>query len=165
MSLNSPNRIPENYGLRIAVSLIAFFLIMRILGFGHLVELRVLNIVILAVGIFLALKKFKATHSDHLNYFRGLITGVATGGVAAVTFGLFLFIYMKLDIDLMKKIVAEESVGHLLNPYVVAFIVVLEGFFSGLLVTFVILNWIATDEVASPVDGDDADLESTPGGR
>ena len=52
-----------------------------------------------------------------------------------------------------------------LNPYIVAFIVVLEGFFSGLTVTFVILNWVATDEVSAPVDSDDSDLESTPGGR
>ena len=39
--------------------------------------------------------------------------------------------------------------GRYLNPYMVAFIVVLEGFFSGLLVTFVILNWVTTDDVSS----------------
>ena len=86
MSLNSPNRIPENYGLRIAGSLIVFFLTMKLLGFGHMIELRLLNLVILTAGIYLALKKFKGTHSEHLNYFRGLITGVATGrsSIAAI---------------------------------------------------------------------------------
>ena len=165
MSLNSPTRIPENYGLRIAGSLIAFFLIMKILGFGHMIELRLLNLGILTAGIYLALKKFKATHGSHLNYFRGLITGVATGGVASLVFGIFLFIYMKLDSGLMQTIIENEPMGRYLNPYIVAFIVVLEGFFSGLLVTFVILNWVATDEVSAPVDSDDPDLESTPGGR
>ncbi len=100
MSLNSPNRIPEKYGLRIAAGLIVFFLIMRIIDLGHMTELRLLNLVILAAGIYLALKKFKATHSARLNYFRGLITGVATGGVASLIFGVFLFIYMKLDAGL-----------------------------------------------------------------
>ena len=152
MSLNSPNRIPENYGLRIAGSLIVFFLTMKLLGFGHMIELRLLNLVILTAGIYLALKKFKGTHSDHLNYFRGLITGVATGGVASLIFGAFLFLYMKLDTDLMKTIIENEPMGRYLNPYMVAFIVVLEGFFSGLLVTFVILNWVTTDDVSSPVD-------------
>ena len=152
MSLNSPNRIPENYGLRIAGSLIVFFLTMKLLGFGHMIELRLLNLVILTAGIYLALKKFKGTHSEHLNYFRGLITGVATGGVASLLFGVFLFLYMKLDTDLMKTIVENEPMGRYLNPYMVAFIVVLEGFFSGLLVTFVILNWVTTDDVSSPVD-------------
>jgi hypothetical protein len=165
MSLNSPNRIPEKYGLQIAAGLIVFFLIMRIVGLGHMTELRLLNLVILAAGIFLALKKFKATHSESLNYFRGIITGVATGGVASLTFGLFLFIYMKLDAGMMKTIVENEPMGRYLNPYIVAFIVALEGFFSGLTVTFVILNWVATDEVSAPVDKDDGNLESTPGGR
>src|SRR5687768_14049851 len=165
MSLNSPNRIPEKYGIQIAAGLILFFLIMRILGLGHMTELRLLNLLILTAGIFLALKKFKQTHSARLNYFRGLITGVATGGVASLLFGFFLFIYMKLDVDLMRTIVENEPMGRYLNPYIVAFIVVLEGFFSGLTVTFVILNWVATDEVSAPVDSKDADLESTPGGR
>jgi Protein of unknown function (DUF4199) len=165
MSLNSPNRIPESYGLRIAGGLIAFFLIMRIVDLGHMTELRLLNLVILAAGIYLALKKFKATHSENLNYFRGIITGVATGAVASLIFGVFLFIYMKLDVGLMKTIVENEPMGRYLNPYIVAFIVVLEGFFSGLTVTFVILNWVATDEVSAPVDKKDPKLESTPGGR
>jgi hypothetical protein len=149
---NDPNRIPENYGLRIAAGLIVYFVIMKIVGLSHHVELRLINLVILTAGIYLALKKFKLTHTDHLNYFRGLIMGVATGGVASLVFGVFLFIYMKLDADMMQSIMENEPMGRYLNPYMASFIVVLEGFFSGLLVTFVLLNWVATDEVNDPVD-------------
>ena len=152
MSLTNPNRIAENYGLRIAGSLILFFLIMQVIGLGHHAELRLLNLVILTVGIHLALKKFKQTHSERLNYFRGLITGVATGGVASLIFGVFLFIYMKLDTSMMQAIIENEPMGRYLNAYMAAFIVVLEGFFSGLLVTFVILNWVTTDEVSASID-------------
>jgi hypothetical protein len=152
MSLNSPNRIPENYGLRIAASLILFFLIMKMVGLSHHAELRLLNLVILTVGIYMALKKFKQTHSEHLNYFRGLIMGVATGGVASLIFGIFLFLYMKLDSSLMQSIIDNEPMGRYLNAYMAAFIVVLEGFFSGLLVTFVLLNWVTTDEVSASID-------------
>ncbi len=152
MSINNPNRIPENYGLRIATTLILFFLIMKVLGFVHHAELRLFNLVILTIGIYLGLKKFKQTHSDHLNYFRGLIMGVAIGGIASLIFGVFLFIYMKLDTELMQSIIEKEPMGRYLNAYMAAFIVVLEGFFSGLLVTFVLLNWISTDEVSAPLD-------------
>lgn len=152
MSLNSPDRIAENYGLRIAAALIIFFVVMRLVGLGHHAELRLLNLVILTVGIFLALKKFKLTHSDHLNYFRGLVMGVGTGGVASLIFGIFLFIYMKLDTGFMQSIIANEPMGRYLNAYIASFIVVLEGFFSGLLVTFVILNWVTTDEVSASID-------------
>jgi hypothetical protein len=152
MRLNNPNRISEIYGLRIAASLILFFLIMQFVGWGHHAELRLFNLIILTVGIFLALKKFKQTHAEHLNYFRGLIMGVATGGISSLIFGVFLFIYMKLDTGLMQSIIDNEPMGRYLNAYMAAFIVVLEGFFSGLLVTFVILNWVTTDEVSASID-------------
>ena len=149
---NDPNRIPENYGLRIAAGLIVYFVIMKVVGLSHHVELRLMNLVILTAGIYLALKKFKLTHTDHLNYFRGLIMGVATGGIGSLVFGIFLFVYMQLDADMMQSIIENEPMGRYLNPYMASFIVVLEGFFSGLLVTFVLLNWVATDEVNDPVD-------------
>ena len=149
--LSNPNRIPENYGLRIAAALIIYFIIMKMVGLSHHVELRLINLVILTGGVYYALKKFKSTHTDSLNYFRGLVTGVATAGIGSLIFGTFLFFYMKLDTDMMKSIVDHEPMGRYLNAYITAFIVVLEGFFSGLLVTFVLLNWVATDEVNQPV--------------
>lgn len=144
---NNPNRIPENYGLRIAAGLIAYFLIMHAVGLGHHVELRLLNLFILVAGVFFALRKFKETHRDHLNYFRGLITGVATAAVGSLIFAFFLFVYMQLDSDMMQSIIENEPMGRYLNPYMAAFIVALEGVFSGLLVTFVLINYIQTDEV------------------
>jgi hypothetical protein len=150
--LSNPDRIAENYGLRIAVALIAFFLLMQLLGLAHNAELRLLNLVILTVGIWAALRKFKSTHTERLNYFRGLIMGVATGAVASLAFGLFLFIYMQLDQSFMEAIRTREPMGRYLNPYMAAFIVALEGFFSGLLMTFILLNWVTTDQVNVPLD-------------
>lgn len=144
---NNPNRIPENYGLRIAAGLIVFFVIMRLADFHHHVELRLFNLIILMTGIYFGLKKFKETHDKHINYFRALITGVGIGAVGSVVFGLFMFIYMKLDNDLMQSIIDNEPMGRYLNPYMAAFIVALEGLFSGLLVTFLLCNYITSDEV------------------
>ena len=142
-----PNRIPENYGLRIAGGLIAFFLFMKFSGLVEHVELRALNLVILVVGIYYSLKKFKSTHKDHLNYFRGLVTGVATASIGALGFTVFLFVYLKfLDTDMMQFIKDNDPMGRYLNPYISSFIILLEGVFSGLLVTFVLLNWVDTDE-------------------
>lgn len=148
MSLfTDPNRIPENYGLRIAGGLIVFFLIMKFTGLLQHVELRALNLVILVAGIFFALKKFKNTHEDHLNYFRGLVTGVATAAVGAIGFTVFLFIYLSfLDKDMMQYLIDNEPMGRFLNPYMASFIVALEGVFSGLLVTFILINYVDTDE-------------------
>jgi Protein of unknown function (DUF4199) len=151
MSLfTDPNRIPENYGLKTAVGLMLYFLLMQLIGLSHHVELRLLNLLVLVGGIYFALKKFKNTHEDHMNYFRGLVTGVATGAIASVVFAIFLFIYMKVDPSLLKSVQENEPMGHYLNEYMSAFIVALEGVFSGLLVTFVLINYINTDEVNDP---------------
>lgn len=152
MSLfNDPNRIPESYGIKIAAGLIVYFLVMKFAGLGHHVELRLLNLFILVAGIYYGLKKFKETHEDHMNYFRGLVTGVAIGAVGSLLFALFLFIWMKADASMMQSIIENEPMGRYLNAYIAAFIVALEGVFSGLLVTFVLINWVDTDDVNDPV--------------
>ncbi|MCB0491222.1 MAG: DUF4199 domain-containing protein [Cyclobacteriaceae bacterium] len=145
--LSNPNRIPESYGLRIAAGLIGFFLVMKLVGLSHVVELRLLNLFILSGGVYMALKRFKHTHEDRLNYFRGLVTGVATAAIGSLVFAFFLFLYMKLDTDMMQFIIENEPMGRYMNPYIAAFIVALEGVFSGLLVTFVLINYVNTDEV------------------
>lgn len=143
---NDPRRIPESYGLRIAAGLIAYFILMKLTGLAHHVELRLLNLLILIGGIYFALKKLREVNQSHLNYFRALITGFTTATIGSVVFAIFLFIYMKMDSAMMQSIIEGEPMGRYLNPYIAAFIVALEGVFSGLLVTFVILNYVSTDE-------------------
>ena len=151
MSLfTNPNRIPENYGLKIAGGLIAFFLIMKLVGLVHHYELRFLNVFIQEGGIYFALKKFRETHDQHLNYFRALVTGVATGAISSVIFALFLFGYLSIDANLMQGVIQNEPMGRYLNPYITAFMVALEGLFSGLLFTFIIINYVETDDVNDP---------------
>jgi ABC-type enterobactin transport system permease subunit len=147
---NNPNRIPESYGLKIAGGLIVFFLLMKVVGLVHHYELRFLNVFIQVGGIFFALKKFKQTHEEHMNYFRALITGVATGAVASALFAVFLFVYMSVDSAFMQGIIENEPMGRYLNPYITAFMVALEGLFSGLLFTFIIINYVDTDDVNDP---------------
>ena len=152
MSLfTNPRRIPENYGLKIGAGLIAFFLLMKVTGLVHHYELRFLNVFIQVGGIYYALKKFKETHGQHINYFRALVTGVSTGAIASLIFAIFLFAYLMMDQSLMLDIIEKEPMGRYLNPYIAAFMVALEGIFSGLLFTFILINYIPTDEVSDKV--------------
>ena len=147
--LNDPKRIPQSYGLRIAAGLIVYFVIMQVAGWHHHVELRLLNLFILVCGVYFALKRMKDTQA-HLNYFNALVSGVATAAIGSVIFAAFLFLYMQIDNGLMESIKQNEPMGRYLNPYMAAFIVALEGVFSGLLVTFVLINYVNTDEVNVP---------------
>src|SRR5271156_472160 len=118
---NNPDRIPENYGLRIALGLIVYFLTMHFLGLAHYVVLRMLNLFILVAGIYFGLKKFKELHGQHINYFRALVTGVAIGAIGSVVFAVFMFIYMQLDPGMMQAIIDNEPMGRYLNAYMASF--------------------------------------------
>jgi hypothetical protein len=139
-----PNRIPEIYGTFIAVGLIGYFLISYWVGFVHIVELRLLNFPILVTGVYFALKQFEHTHEGDLNYFRGLVTGIATAAIGTLTFVLFLYGIFMIDRDLFQSVVKEGPMGTYQNTYLATFAVAIEGIFSGFMATFILMNFIDT---------------------
>lgn len=148
---NRPDRISEIYGTLIAIALTIYFFAMYAAGLAHKIELRLLNLVILHAGVYFALKQFRRTHDGHLNYFRGLTIGVSASTIGVSTFAFILFIFLKIDKDLMNTIIGNEPMGRYLNAYIAAAAIMIEGVMSGLFVTFVLLNWIYTDRVSDPV--------------
>lgn len=147
---NRADRIPEIYGTLLALGLIVFFLLMYAVGLVHVIELRLLNLLIMLAAIYGALRQYKRTHAEHLNYFRGLTTGVATAAIGASTFAFFLLIYLKIDQNLMRSIIENEPMGRFLNEYIAAAVVTMEGVFSGFTVTYLLLNYVETDRVSDP---------------
>ena len=143
---NRPDWIPEIYGTLIALTLIVYFFVMYAAGLVHVIELRLLNLLIMLAGIYFAMKQYKRTHAAHLNYFRGLSVGVYTAVIGATTFAAFLLVYLKIDHNLMRHIIENEPMGHYLNEYVAAAVVALEGTFSGFTMTYLLLNYVETDK-------------------
>lgn len=143
---NRPDRIPEIWGTLITLGLIVYFFLMYAAGLIHMIELRLLNLLIMLGGVYGALKQYKRTHTGHLNYFRGLTTGVATAAIGASTFAAFLLIYLKIDHNLMASIIRNEPMGRFMNEYIAAAAVALEGLFSGCTVTYLLLNYVGTDK-------------------
>ncbi|HEX5171744.1 MAG TPA: DUF4199 domain-containing protein [Cyclobacteriaceae bacterium] len=146
-------RIDLYYGLLIAGGLIAFFLLMKFTGLVHIVELRVLNLFIMAGGIYMALKRFRQTDlNQQFNYIRAFLFGVSTSIFASFLFALFVFIYVSfIDRALMQAIIEKEPMGRYLNPYVVSFIIAVEGILSGILVTFILINAKSANEIEDEV--------------
>lgn len=140
---NISNRIPEIYGLLIAAGLIVYFFAMYLLGAIHIVELRLLNLLILIAGVYFALRQYRRTHGYRMDYFHAFTTGIGAASIGTGIFSVFLFLYLKLDGSLMQSIAAREPLGLYLNPYIAAFMVSLEGLFSGIFVTFLLANFMA----------------------
>jgi hypothetical protein len=150
---NRPTRIPEIYGTIIFLGLLVYFFIMYAVGLIHVIELRLVNLFIMLAGVYFAIKQYRRTHEGHINYFRALAAGTSSAVIGTSTFSLFLFFFLKFEGNLMQSIQENEALGPYLNPYIASFMVFLEGIFSGFGLTYLLVNWIETDNVAEPVGG------------
>jgi H+/Cl- antiporter ClcA len=120
---------------------------MKLLGVVHVIELRALNFFVLATGVVMALRSFSRTNPESFTYLKGLGLGVLTGIIASVLFGLFVFIYTNLlDPAFMQSIIENEPFGQYLNPYIAGVAVAVEGIASGLILTFIVMNYMDTKD-------------------
>ena len=148
---NIATRIPEIYGTLITLALILYFFLMYLVGWIHITELRLVNLVILIAGVYFALKQYQRTHRGQMDYFHAFTTGMWTSAIGTLTFSVFLLVYLHIDKNLMAVLAEKQPLGFYLNPYIASFIVSLEGVFSGLFVTFLLSNFLADRKPANPV--------------
>lgn len=145
---NNKERIAEIYGTFITLGLIVYFLLMYIAGLAHVTELRFFNLLIQTVGIYYAIQQYKKTHHGHINYFRSMVTGVASSFIASSTFTLFVFIFLKLNTPFMEALKIQAPLGEYLDPYIASFSIWFEGIFSGFTGTFILVNFLGVKEDA-----------------
>jgi len=135
--------IAEKHGLMVAIALLVFFFIMRAFDLLYVVELRVFNVVIMVLGILAAVRALRKNNPDEFTYFRGMGTGVLTGIIGSLLFGIFVFFYVSfIDVGLMQSIIENEPMGRFMNPYIVSVIIAVEGIASALLVSFILMNYL-----------------------
>ncbi|MCZ6899890.1 MAG: DUF4199 domain-containing protein, partial [Bacteroidetes bacterium] len=125
------------YGLLTSVGLITFFLVAKLLGIVYFLELRILNLLFVMIGIFLAIRYYKKNNSNMLTYFQGLGIGMLTTLLAVAVFAIFLVLYLTIIDPALMMYIKENSVfGRYLNPFII------EGFGSGVISTFMIMQYL-----------------------
>ncbi len=129
--------------------LVAYFLLMKIVGLVHIVELRSLNFLIMVTGVWLAFKEYKKSHNEGLAYFNGIGLGLRTTIVSVIPFALFIFFYLKLDPAFMETIRANEMFGYHLNPYLLGFLIAFEGSLSGFFIAYTLMQYMKRRKPAS----------------
>jgi hypothetical protein len=140
------SQVSQIWGTIIFLGLTVYFLLMYAVGLIHVIELRFLNLFIMVAGIYLAIVQYRRTHDGSISYFRALALGTATGFIGTTTFGIFLFFFLKLEGNLMESIQRNEAIGPYLNPYIASCVVMVEGVFSGLGLSYVLTNFISTEK-------------------
>ncbi|MCJ8166216.1 DUF4199 domain-containing protein [Pontibacter sp. E15-1] len=147
-------KIGFKYGLLTAAGLVAYFLLMNMLGLVHIVELRFLNGIILAVGIVLAIKGYKRASGGQIGYFKGIGTGMITSVTATVLFAVFMVAYAKISGEaLIQMLSSNQYLGEMVTatPGIVIFsVLMLEGVISGFMISFIAMQYFKRDDYKVP---------------
>ncbi|HEX4887088.1 MAG TPA: DUF4199 domain-containing protein [Luteibaculaceae bacterium] len=128
-------------GLLTAAGLIVYFLLMRMMGWAEVLELRGLNLVFLVAGMIWALQEHRRPHAGALDYLTGLGIGISTSVVAAGLFALFVGFWMYFDRSFLELIKQRMWMGNYLNPITIGFGVFGEGIGSGAVASFTLMQW------------------------
>jgi len=116
------------YGLYLAGALIAFFLIMRLIGLSEMVELSFLNDVLRVIFIAMAVRNYKRLGNGLINYLTGLGLGALVSVFSSVIFGLFMMIYASvIDKAFLESVNFEKYFGYDLTPFMLFWHVTIWG--------------------------------------
>lgn len=143
--MDTIEKIPLRYGLATAAVIMLYFLTVHFAGFARIFELRIVDLLILAVGVYFATVQYKHKIGAHVTYFKIFLTGVLTGFVITIAYALFLFFYLMFaDAALMETYVTGPY-GTSVSPYTIAIIAVAMGASTGFLASFVSVNLMKTE--------------------
>ncbi|RMD74160.1 MAG: hypothetical protein D6818_03615, partial [Bacteroidetes bacterium] len=89
------------YGLMMAASFTAFFLLMHALGLSQHYNLRIFNAFIHLGFMYAAIRQWYASHDASANYINGVAMGMATSAVGVLLFFLFMLFFLWFSPDFL----------------------------------------------------------------
>ncbi len=129
--MNSTFKISIKYGLIVAITLIAYFLILKLFGLHDNPWLRLMNGVVMCLGIYYAVKYYKLSFVEDFTYINGAKTGLLTGFVATVIFTLFMAVYMfHIDVPFTERLIGDWFSNYEVSANLLVFIIFIEGLAS-----------------------------------
>jgi hypothetical protein len=137
-------QIAVKSGLMICVAFIIYFLMMNLAGLLHMTELRFLNILILLAGLLIAYRNYRSmAKNGHIPYLDGLVLGVLTSLTAFISFSIFTYLFFSLAAPDVLMQIGKQSMmlGTSPSPLYASIAVLVEGFTSGLIMTFILMQY------------------------
>lgn len=131
------------YGILMFTGLVAYFLLMYLLGLAQHSELRVFNGIIQIFYIYLTIRSFYILHPEHIhNYLLGVIQGIKVSVYGIVPFAIFVMLFLYFDPELMSKIKYQSLIGDYLNPFTSIIFILVEGLSIGLIISYLLTRII-----------------------
>lgn len=128
--------LPVRYGIAISGSLTAFFLILSLFKAHTSPVYSMFNSVIMAFGIYEAIKVYKLRQGDKFNYTNGFSVGIITGFVATLIFTIFFTLYAtEIDTLFLSQLLDVFKGDYNVGIGLVAFVVAIMGFATTVVLT------------------------------
>jgi len=134
--MNKSFSVALKYSVFVAVALIAYFLILKLMSLHENPWLRLFNGIIMAAGIYYAIKYFKSILGADFSYVDGFKTGLLTGFLATIMFTVFMTIYMyHIDTAFTEKLLKDWFENYDNGTGILVFVILIEGLASTVVLT------------------------------
>ncbi len=128
--------IPVKYGVLIAIGLIIYFLILSLIGVQTNPVFSLGNGIIVAFGLYSAMKNFKKEKELDFDYQKGFMVGLFTGFNATLIFTVFFAIYVtNINTAFLPEMLANWSSHYHVSVGIVVFIAAIMGFATTFVLT------------------------------
>ena len=128
-------------GLLTAVVLIVYTGIAALAGFLDQIEAGTLDILILAVGVVLSIKRLKQARGNRLSYFQGFGTGIITALSASVLLGAFFWLLGGISKSAVQQIEARDLFGSDLGVLIGGVGIILLGTMAGVITSLIAMQY------------------------
>jgi hypothetical protein len=133
-------KVYSRYGISIAIILIIYFLLLKLIGFHQYPIFSSANGLIFAFGIYMAMKKYASTTSS-FKYEKGFEVGLLSGGIASIVFTLFMAIYMyQLDAEFSNAIMEKWNLEYEAGTLMLIISILIMGFATSLVLTLAFMQ-------------------------
>ena len=129
--MNTSASVALKYGVLTTLGLIVYFLIIKLLDLHTNPWFRLLNSLVMAYGIYAAIKRYKFISGATFNYINGFKVGILTGFLATFVFALFMGIYMfHFDTEFMNTLLKDWFQDLNYGGGILIFVIIIEGLAS-----------------------------------
>ncbi len=134
--------LPIRYGVAISGSLIAYFLILSLLGWHVKPAFSLFNGIIVGFGIYEAIRSYKAEQGDDFSYSGGFTVGIITGFVATLIFTIFFLTYAtELQPGFIDQLLQVFKGDYNVGMGIVSFVVAIMGFATTVVLTLTFMQY------------------------
>jgi uncharacterized membrane protein len=128
------------YGIGIALALVAYFLLLKLIDLHNYPILSAFNGVIYGAGTLMVLKRFKS-ESESFDYLNGFQLGLFTGAIATVLFSFFMALYIfQIDTQFAHAILDSWGLNYNKGGLIIIVSLVMMGFSTTLVLTLAFMQ-------------------------